>query len=85
MAVTVSPMRYLAVVVTALALVGCDSASYADSPPAQCLVQSGWHDSGDGRTFLKNGHDAITLAEFDGVVQPVTEQDLRDYVEAGCL
>lgn len=83
MAVTVSLMRYS--VLLALALAGCGSASYAGSPPAQCLVQSGWHDSGDGRTFLKDGHDAITLAKFDGVVQPVTEQDLRDYVAAGCL
>lgn len=78
-------MRLLGVALLLL-IVGCssDDDGYVDSPPAQCLVDAGYRDVGDGRTFLR-GDTRVTLFEYDGVVQPVGTNDLDAYVSAGCL
>lgn len=70
--------------IPALFLVACSSPSYADTPPAQCLMSAGYEDTGNGRTFLA-GDQRVTLVELDGVVQPLaSEDDVAAYVAAGC-
>lgn len=66
-----------------LSVVACGGQSLSDSAPAQCLVSAGYEDVGDGRTFLRDDV-RVTLAEFQGSVQPVGEDDLTAYVQAGC-
>lgn len=74
--------RYL-VAPLLVVLVACSSSDFSESPAGRCLQGMGYSTE-DGRTYLRDGSEAITLAKFDGVVQPVTEQDLHDYVAAGC-
>lgn len=78
--------RYALLLSLPIALAACGSApSYADSPPAQCLVSAGYEDTGNGRTFIKDDAPRVTLTELDGVVQPLaSEDDLDAYVAAGC-
>lgn len=72
-----------------LGVVACSdpSAEVYDSPAGQCLTAAGWYPTSEGSlTFLHDGQDeALTLmVDHDGIVQPVTEEDLDLYVKAGC-
>lgn len=71
----------------AVACVGCGSNSTAESPAGECLARHDYVLIGGGATSTWKGPEGqyVNLTSFDGVVQPVGQEDLDNFRAAGCL